>query len=166
MGKKSKEKIKISFHLDYQINSAKVAYIITKIKEINFVFDSAKCFSNNKSISSYYRLLKDRIDILIVNDVNDKFEPTLMLYGKAQLKEMQERLKFDNFKGDIIYDFNLEEYLDNRSALYKKRLPFLRGKLYNSHLFIEEKLNLTKDSEVSYDELFINQFSLINKIFK
>lgn len=161
-----KEKIKVSFHINYEINSAFIAYIIKNIKEINFIFDSAKCFNYQKSISTYYRLIKDKIDILIINDLTKNYQPTLLLYGSAQIKEMSERLKHDNFKGDVIYDFNLTDYLNSRSSLYKKRLPFLRGKLYQSHLFIEEKLSLTKESELSYEELFITQFNLVNRLFK
>lgn len=161
-----REKIKVSFHLDYQINSAITAYLITKIKELNFIFDSAKCFKHQKSISTYYRLIKERINVLIVNDLTNKNEPTLLLQGKGQIKEMSERLKFENYKGDVIYDFNLLDYLENRKKIYKKRFPLFKGKSFDNYLAIEERLGLTKESDLAYENLFINQFNLLDHLFK
>lgn len=159
-------KIKVSFHIDYEINSAKLAHLITKVKGIDFVFNPSLCLINNKSISAYYRLIKNNISLVIINDINEKKEPTLLLYGISQIKEMKERFKLDNYKGDILYDFNLFEYLENREKLYKKRLPFTKGKSFKAHLFIEEKLELNKQSKLTYRDLLINQFNIVNHIFK
>ncbi|MCK9165766.1 MAG: hypothetical protein M0O92_00175 [Acholeplasmataceae bacterium] len=159
-------KIKLSFHIDYQIDSAILAFIITEIKDLNLVFDAAKCAIFEKSISAYYRLLKNNIDIVVFYDVNEDNEPTLLGYGKAQTMEMAERLKLNKFKGDVLFDCNLSNYHGKRLNLYKKRLPFFKGKQHKSHLFIEEKLALTKESDLTYGELVSLQLNLLEKILK
>lgn len=159
-------RIKVVFQIDYKEDSAIIAYLISEIKEISFVFDSKACFQSDKSISTYYRLLRSKIEIFIVSDIDEKKEATLLGYGKAQLKDMALRLKHDNFKGDILYQFNLDDYLENRNKLYKKRLPFMKGKSFNSHLFIEEKLELTKTDTITYEDLFIKQYNIFSYLFK
>ena len=159
-------RIKVVFQIDYNEDSAIIAYLISEIKEISFVFDSKACFQSDKSISTYYRLLRSKIEIFIVSDIDEKKEATLLGYGKAQLKDMALRLKHDNFKGDILYQFNLDDYLENRNKLYKKRLPFMKGKSFNSHLFIEEKLELTKTDTITYEDLFIKQYNIFSYLFK
>ena len=50
-----KEKITLSFHVNYEIDSAYIAYLINEFKDINFTFNPAECYFFDKAVSSYHR---------------------------------------------------------------------------------------------------------------
>lgn len=164
-----REKINLSFHIDYVDNSAYLAYLIQHNKRIGFVFNPAKAYENQKSITTYYRLLKENINAVIIYDVNKDLYPHLIGYGKTNAIDSLDRLIRDKFKGDIILDTNLLLYINNRFKLYKRRfnLPLIRNKKeLDSYRDIENRLNLNESSNITFEDLVLSQVNLLKKYMK
>ena len=123
-----KDKLNLTFNLSYDVDSAYIAYLIKEIKEIKFSFNPGLCYEKEKSVTSYYRLIKNNLSHVILFDLNENKKPSLIGYGKATILEHLDKLKRDNFKGSYILDTNLLEYVEERQTIYKRKfkIPFLK----------------------------------------
>lgn len=160
-----KEKMDLNFHIDYEINSAYVAYLLKEINGLQFVYNPAECYLNNKSITTYYRLLRNNITSVIIYDVDENKKPALIGYGKALILDIIDKLNIDKFRGDLYYDSNLGEYVRAKNEETKKgffKRIFSRKKR-KSHLKIDEKLRLDEGDQIEFITLLKSQLKLLNK---
>ncbi|NLN50632.1 MAG: hypothetical protein GX149_03290 [Acholeplasmataceae bacterium] len=158
-----KNKLKLHFKINYEINSAYIAFLIKEIAEILFVFNPGKCYETHKSITTYYRLIRRKVSLVIFYDVDENKKPALLGYGKALILDMIDKLNIDKYKGYIIYDSNLKEYAMTREKGTKKRfrLPFFRRKKRKAHLKIDEKLQIQDSKGIDFIEILESQLKLI-----
>jgi hypothetical protein len=166
-----KDKLNLTFNLSYDIDSAYIAYLIKEIKEIKFSFNPGLCYEKEKSVTSYYRLIKNNLSHVILFDLNENKKPSLIGYGKATILEHLDKLKRDNFKGSYILDTNLLEYVEERQTIYKRKfkIPFLKkGRNQNKKAYesIENRLGLAQTDEISFDKLYESQVSLVKRYIK
>ncbi len=160
-----KEKIKLIFHPNYEINSAYHAYLIKEIKDVSFSFNPGLCYEKHRSITTFYRLLKKRLEVVMLYDVNVDKVPALLGYGKALILDILDKLEKDKFKGQIFYDSNLEEYIERREKAHKRRFrfPFFRKKkLRQAHLEMDEQLRLKEEDKMDYVSLLSSQLRFLN----
>lgn len=157
-----KERLNVTFSVDYLINSAYLAFLIQEINNINFSFSPAECYESEKSITTYYRLLKRNINNVILYDVDEHKKPSLLGYGKALILDVIDKLNSDKYKGDIYYDSNLQDYVENRrktrSSIFSK---LFRRKKRRAHIKIDKRLRLDKDQEVELIEILRSQLKFI-----
>ncbi len=166
-----KDKLNLTFNLSYDVDSAYIAYLIKEIKEIKFSFNPGLCYEKEKSVTSYYRLIKNNLSHVILFDLNENKKPSLIGYGKATILEHLDKLKRDNFKGSYILDTNLLEYVEERQTIYKRKfkIPFLKkGRNQNKKAYeaIENRLGLAQTDEISFDKLYESQVSLVKRYIK
>ena len=166
-----KDKLNLTFNLSYEFDSAYIAYLIKEIKEIRFSFNPGLCYEKEKSVTSYYRLIKNNLSHVILFDVNENKKPSLIGYGKATILEHLDKLKRDNFKGSYILDTNLLEYVEERQTIYKRKfkLPFFkksRNQNKKAYESIENRLGLAQTDEISFDKLYESQVSLVKRYIK
>lgn len=166
-----KDKLNLTFNLSYDVDSAYIAYLIKEIKEIKFSFNPGLCYEKEKSVTSYYRLIKNNLSHVILFDLNENKKPSLIGYGKATILEHLDKLKRDNFKGSYILDTNLLEYVEKRQTIYKRKfkIPFLKkGRNQNKKAYesIENRLGLAQTDEISFDKLYESQVSLVKRYIK
>lgn len=166
-----KDKLNLTFNLSYEFDSAYIAYLIKEIKEIKFSFNPGLCYEKEKSVTSYYRLIKNNLSHVILFDLNENKKPSLIGYGKATILEHLDKLKRDNFKGSYILDTNLLEYVEERQTIYKRKfkIPFLKkGRNQNKKAYesIENRLGLAQTDEISFDKLYESQVSLVKRYLK
>ncbi len=166
-----KDKLNLTFNLSYEFDSAYIAYLIKEIKEIKFSFNPGLCYEKEKSVTSYYRLIKNNLSHVILFDLNENKKPSLIGYGKATILEHLDKLKRDNFKGSYILDTNLLEYVEERQTIYKRKfkIPFLKkGRNQNKKAYesIENRLGLAQTDEISFDKLYESQVSLVKRYIK
>lgn len=166
-----KDKLNLTFNLSYDVDSAYIAYLIKEIKEIKFSFNPGLCYEKEKSVTSYYRLIKNNLSHVILFDLNENKKPSLIGYGKATILEHLDKLKRDNFKGSYILDTNLLEYVEERQTIYKRKfkIPFLKkGRNQNKKAYesIENRLGLAQTDEISFDKLYESQVSLVKRYLK
>lgn len=166
-----KDKLNLTFNLSYDVDSAYIAYLIKEIKEIKFSFNPGLCYEKEKSVTSYYRLIKNNLSHVILFDLNENKKPSLIGYGKATILEHLDKLKRDNFKGSYILDTNLLEYVEERQTIYKRKfkIPFLKkGRNQNKKAYesIENRLGLVQTDEISFDKLYESQVSLVKRYIK
>lgn len=166
--KLKKEKIDLVFHVNYQINSGYIAYLIKKIKELYFSFSPGECYLNEKATNTYYSLLRNRIKNVVLYDVSENKKPALIGYGKARILETIDNLNQDKYKGDIYYDFNLASYVKAKQepeekGFFKKLFTRKKRKAQQE---IDQKLRLEKDDEIEFIELLSKQLKVINKYQK
>lgn len=162
-------RVNVSFHINYEINSAYIAFLIKEINNLNFMFNPGKCFEHEKSITTYYRLLRRRITNVSLYDVDENKRPTLLGYGKALILDTIDKLNIDRFRGDIYYDFNLADYVKTRTT--EKRGFFSRvfrigRKKEKAHQKIDERLKIDEDSDVDILDILDQQLKLIRKYQK
>lgn len=160
-------KVEIVFKVNYEIESSVFAYLMKKNKNIMFYFNPGDCFKNNRSITSYYRLLKHNLEIVSLFDLNETFIPVLLGYGKAQILDTIDKLSRDKFKGFLIYDYNLKDYVAKREKTYKKffKNPFGRKKR-KAHLEMDQALKLSSSDSLSIVQLMETQLTLIKRYQK
>lgn len=163
-----KEKLEVSFHVNYAINSGYLAYLIKEVKDLRFSYSPAECYINDKSITTYYRLLKERISNVVLYDVDKDKKPALIGYGKALILDIIDKLNIDKYKGDIYYDSNLGSYAkakkeSQEEGFFKKLFSRKKRK---SHQSIDEKLRLEEDEEVDFINLLSKQLKIIHKYQK
>lgn len=160
-----KEKMELNFHVDYSINSGYIAYLLKEVKDIRFIFSPGDCYNHDKSITTYYRLLRKNITNIIVYDLDESKKPVLIGYGRALILDIIDKLNKDKFRGDLYYDFNLSDYVasknKNKEPGFFKRI-FTRKSL-KSHQQIDEKLRIIDDKEVDFTSLLKSQLQLLNK---
>ena len=75
----------------------------------------------------------------------------------------------DKYKGDVLLDTNLLEYIDNRKSIYSKlfKLPFFRNnKSKKAYEEIEHKLKLTEEDNITFKDLYSSQISLVKRYLK
>lgn len=169
LGRFKKEKIQVTFHVNYEIDSAYIAYLIKEFKEILFTFNPAQCYFYDKAVSTYHRLLKNNLSHVILYDMDEHKEIALLGYGEATILDTLDRLKHDKYKGEVILDTNLLEYIENRQAIYSKlfKLPIFRSnKSKKAYQVIEDKLRLTKDKEITFSTLYASQIQLVKRYLK
>lgn len=160
-----KEKMDLNFHVDYEINSAYIAFLLKEINDLQFIYNPALCYFYSKSITTYYRLLRNNITNVIIYDLDENKKPTLIGYGKALVLDMIDKLNHDKFRGDLYYDFNLSEYVkaknkESKQGFFKR--VFSRKKR-KSHQKIDKRLRLDKDDEIEFITLLKSQLKLLNK---
>jgi|SRR5690554_1755632 len=160
-----KEKMDLSFHVDYEIDSGYIAFLLKEHKDIKFTYNPALCYINSKSITTYYRLLRNNITNVIVYDVDENKKPALIGYGKALVLDIIDKLNIDKYRGDLYYDSNLGDYVrfknEDKEVGFFKRI-FSRKKR-KSHQKIDEKLRLDENSEIEFIDLLKSQLLLLNK---
>lgn len=164
-----KAKINVSFHVNYEIDSAYIAYLINTFKEIRFTFNPALCYYHDKAVSTYHRLLRNNLSYVILYDLDEHKEIALLGYGNAYIIDTLDRLIYDKYKGDIILDTNLLEYITNRKAIYGRlfKLPFFKNnKSKKAYQQIEDKLGLTINRSITFEELYLSQLSLVKRYIK
>lgn len=164
-----KEKITLSFHVNYEIDSAYIAYLINEFKDINFTFNPAECYFFDKAVSSYHRLLKNNLSYVILYDLDENKEIALLGYGSAFIIDTLDRMIVDKYKGDVILDTNLLEYINNRKSIYSKlfKLPFFkRNKSKKAYEEIEHKLKLKEEDNITFEDLYLSQISLVKRYLK
>lgn len=164
-----KEKINLSFHVNYEIDSAYIAYLIKEFKDIKFTFNPAECYFYDKAVSTYHRLLKNNLNYIILYDLDENKEIALLGYGSAFIIDTLDRLIVDKYKGDIILDTNLLEYINNRKSIYSKlfKLPFFkRNKSKKAYEEIEHKLKLKEEDDITFKDLYLSQISLVKRYLK
>lgn len=169
LGRFKKEKIQVTFHVNYEIDSAYIAYLIKEFKEILFTFNPAQCYFYDKAVSTYHRLLKNNLSHVILYDMDEYKEIALLGYGEATILDTLDRLKHDKYKGEVILDTNLLEYIENRQAIYSKlfKLPIFRSnKSKKAYQVIEDKLRLTKEKEITFSTLYASQIQLVKRYLK
>lgn len=159
-----KKRIELVFKINYEIESSSIAYLVKKIKNILFHFNPGECYLNKRSITSYYRLLKNNLSVVSLYDVNEHEQPVLLGYGKGQILDTIDKLLRDRFKGHIIYDYNLKEYIQTREKAYKRffKNPF-RSKKRKAHLKMDQALNLSSDDSISIIEVINSQLTFIRR---
>lgn len=162
-----KLRINPTFHVDYKINSAYIAFLINEVDGLNFLFNPGKCYENDKSITTYYRLLRRIINYVVLYDIDENKSPTLLGYGKALILDMIDKLNIDKFRGDIYYDFNLTDYVKDRTS---KRggffSRFFGRKKEKAHQKIDKRLKVDEDDDVDIISLLDSQLQLIKKYQK
>lgn len=164
-----KEKISVSFHVNYEIDSAYIAYLIKEFKDIKFTFNPAECYFYDKAVSTYHRLLKNNLSYVILYDLDENKEVALLGYGSAFIIDTLDRLILDKYKGDVLLDTNLLEYINNRKSIYSKlfKLPFFkRNKSKKAYEEIEHKLKLTEEDNITFKDLYLSQISLVKRYLK
>lgn len=164
-----KAKINVSFHVNYEIDSAYIAYLINTFKDIRFTFNPALCYYHDKAVSTYHRLLRNNLSHVILYDLDEHKEVALLGYGRAFIIDTLDRLIFDKFRGDIVLDTNLLEYVTNRKAIYGRlfKLPFFKNnKSKKAYQLIEDKLGLTQDTNITFAEIYLSQISLVKRYIK
>ncbi len=164
-----KERINLSFHVNYEIDSAYIAYLINEFKDIKFIFNPAECYFYDKAVSTYHRLLKNNLTYVILYDLNENKEIALLGYGSAFIIDTLDRMIVDKYKGDVLLDTNLLEYIDNRKSIYSKlfKLPFFRNnKSKKAYEEIEHKLKLTEEDNITFKDLYSSQISLVKRYLK
>lgn len=160
-----KEKMDLSFHVDYEIDSGYIAFLLKEHKDIKFTYNPALCYINSKSITTYYRLLRNNITNVVVYDVDENKKPALIGYGKALVLDIIDKLNLDKYRGDLYYDSNLGDYVrfkneDKQEGFFKR---FFSRKKRKSHQKIDEKLRIDEDSEIEFIDLLKSQLLLLNK---
>lgn len=163
-----KEKMDLNFHVDYEIESAYIAAILKEFKHLQFVYNPGECYSNDKSITTYYRLLRNNISNAIVFDIDKDKKPTLIGYGKALVLDIIDKLNNDKFKGDLYYDSNLGDYVrykneETQEGFFKRLFSRKKRK---SHQMIDEKLRVDENEEVDFIPLLKSQLKLLSKYQK
>lgn len=163
-----KEKLELLFHVNYIINSGYIAYLIKNIKDLYFSYNPAECYFNDKSITTYYRLIRSRIKSISLYDLDENKKPVLIGYGKALVLDIIDSLNRDKYKGNIYYDSNLGEYVkakkQKQEAGFFKRLFSIKKR--KSHQNIDEKLRLEDNEEIDFINLLKGQLKIISKYQK
>ena len=64
----------IFFHINYEFTSAYIAFLIKEIPKLNFPL-IRECYENDKSITTYYRLLRNIGNVILYDIDEDKNQP-------------------------------------------------------------------------------------------
>lgn len=159
-----RERINVSFHVNYEIDSAYLAFLIKEINNLTFSFNPGKCYENDKSITTYYRLLRRSIENVILYDVDKDKKPALLGYGKALVLDVIDKLILDKYRGQIYYDSNLITYVETKNAPKKGFFSRLfKSKKRISHQKMDEILRLDEHDEVELVALLSSQLQLLNR---
>jgi sugar phosphate isomerase/epimerase len=156
---------------DYKINV--YAYIIKKIKSQNlqFAFDPIDIISKNESTITAYRLMKGRIGVFFAQDANHDLKPELIGYGQTHITDLLKKLSRDRFMGYFVMD---NQYYQDLFVEPSKKQTFFEKVFTNKKKNQEKTLDLLskrifpneETKNVTYDDILINQISLIRLIFK
>lgn len=159
-----KERLNLSFHINYELNSAYIAFLIKEIPEIKFSFNPGECYENDKSITTYYRLLRRNIENVILYDIDEDKKPALLGYGKALVLDVIDKLIIDKYRGCIYYDSNLIAYVEAKKEPKKGFFTrFFKRKKRNTYRKMDAILRLDEDDEVELVTLLSSQLQLLNK---
>lgn len=164
-----KEKITPVFHVNYEIDSAYIAYLIHTFKDIKFSYNPGLCYYHDKAASMYHRLLANHMTHVLLYDIDENKEIALLGYGEAKIMDTLDRLILEKYKGDVILDTNLLEYIHNRKAIYGTlfKLPFFKhNKSKKAYQQIEDKLGLTKEDDVTFQDIYVSQIALVKRYLK
>ncbi|HBT59993.1 MAG TPA: hypothetical protein DEA45_04115 [Acholeplasmataceae bacterium] len=163
-----KSKFELSFNYREGYLSGHLAYLLSNIKQIKFVYDGSLFYQNQISTTTVYRLLKNDLSSLKINDLTKEFEPCLMGLGVTNIVDIVRKLKRDKFKGFIMLDNNLFDYLKNRDKSYGKKSIFTFFSKKKSekerYLKMDSKLGLNKDSQLTYGMLLKAEKTIVEKI--
>lgn len=161
-------KIDLVFHIDCEIQSSVVAYLVSEIDDILFYFDPSCIYLSDKSISSYYRLIADNLRVVSLQDYDEEKEATLLGYGECQIIDTIDKLTRDRFRGYVVYDFNLTDYIDRRLEAYKTPFfkKFVGRKRRKAHKNMDHKLKIDETHQLSYFELTSVQLNFIKSYQK
>lgn len=159
-----RERLNLSFHINYEINSAYLAFLLKEVTDIKFSFNPGKCYENDKSITTYYRLLRRSIENVVLYDIDEDKKPALLGYGKALVLDVIDKLIIDRYKGSIYYDSNLIAYVEAKKEPKKGFFARLfKGKKRISYRKMDAILRLDEDDEVELVTLLSSQLQLLNK---
>lgn len=163
------KKIVINPQKGYKSNT--YVYILKKMKSkhLTIAFDPVLIMQNNESTTTAYRILKPYISVVYAHDANQKHEPELIGFGKADTAKILKKLTRDRFDGFVIVDHHFHKNLFDESTI---KLGFFK-KIFSNEKKVREKRisELSKrifpDEEtknVTADDILENQIKVIEKI--
>lgn len=158
-------------HLTY-LNRAD--FLMNAINEINSPnlkagLSPAEFVRNNEIVLPAYRLLKENIGVVYLNDVDYYDMDVLVGLGRAKIFDLLRVLSKDNYKEFLIIDSDLSCYLDRKRLYRKKKIPFLNiavvlSKRYKSCKGIDKKIGKTAKEEVTPKYLAQLQIRYVKKL--
>ncbi len=159
-------KLKTYLIFDNNNQAAVYRYILEKIKDhdLKMSFDLAYIYFNNENINTTYRLLKDYIDLIFIDDYDVNDTPRLLSHGDVYgLKSFLKELIINDYKGIVVLDSSLNEFLTQVKDYkwYNKR--FSKAKKHHVNV-LEHFKTLTDD--VSIQSIIKIQLDALNIIFK
>ncbi|MDY3195401.1 MAG: hypothetical protein RBQ95_00965 [Paracholeplasma sp.] len=165
-----KSKFELSFNYREGYLSGHLAYLVSNIKQINFIYDGTMFYQNQISTTTVYRLLRNVLSSIKINDITKDFEACLIGLGNTNIIDIIKKLKRDKFKGFIMLDNNLTDYLQNRDKSYEKKsiFTFFSKKKSNKerYLKMDSKLGLNQESQLTYGMLLKAEKTIIEKIIE
>lgn len=119
-----KKSFTLVFKMNQTYKTGVVAYLINQVKGIKFVYDAGLIKRQKASVTTTYRIMKKHIEFAVIYDLDKTFEPALLGYGSTGVMDVVKRMSRDKFKGSLIIDMNLLDYIKNRTEAYAKKKFF------------------------------------------
>ena len=141
-----------------------------KSKFVGVIFEPETIYRCKDSVSTSYRVLKDRIFSVRVSDCDELLNPQLIGYGKAELLDVFKKLKTDNFDGYLTFDNDFSSILNKKTIKKEKRSIkrlFINSKSqgFDMELF-KKRMGVNENDEISNFMIVDQQIQLLKQIFK
>lgn len=149
------------------------AYIFKKIKskELMMFLNPIIIMKHHESITTSYRLFRNKIGIVQAVDADESFNPMLIGYGKTDILSAFKKLLRDRFDGFISIDnyfyTNIFKEPEVKPGFFKRIFSNEKKKMDNYKQFLSQKIFPNEETKnVTYDDILENQKKVIEVIFK
>lgn len=165
---------KKSFNLVFSVNETYkvgvIAYLINQLKSCNFIFDAGSIKKMNASVTTSYRIMKKTVVGVMIADQDKHFEPELLGYGHTGITDIMKKLNRDKYKGALIIDLDLKDYILHRHEAYQKKRFFgLFSKTKQQekkYMRMDAILGLKAEDKLNYLDLLKMQVSIIDQFIE
>ncbi|MDR2867546.1 MAG: hypothetical protein LBV55_02670 [Acholeplasmatales bacterium] len=159
-----KTKINLIIKPNFQ-NDLNIFHTLTNsVKTLKLFYSLEEMYLHNQSIVTNYRLLKNYLAIIEINDLNEKNTPELLGYGALEIIEFFKKLNRDKYEGDILYTCNIYDLYKN-SRKTNKFMAFFHPKRVRLRSSLQDKLDLN-NQDYAFDDLFLNQIKILKIMVK
>ncbi|PKK85512.1 MAG: hypothetical protein CVV63_05135, partial [Tenericutes bacterium HGW-Tenericutes-8] len=161
-----------SFDLIFKVNPdykpGVIAYLINQIKGVKFIFDAGLVKKLKASVTTTYRIMKKNTEGVMIYDADKNNEPYLLGYGYTGIMEVVRKMNRDKYKGTYILDFNLMDYIENRSSAYQKHKffgLFTKDKKDKAkYVRMDQLLNIKPEEALDYQNMLKIYINVLNKV--
>lgn len=163
-----KKHFEVVFRMHRGFVVGQLAYLINEIKNIKFVLDTPLVHVLGSSVTTTYRILKNNTSIITIYDLDKDNQPYLLGFGNSGIIDVLKKAHRDKYKGLYLMDNNLIDYIQNRKDVYEQKRflgLFSRNKKEKVHYEkIDQKLKITKETELSMLDMHKVYISLVKKV--
>lgn len=165
-----KKHFEVIFKMQHDHAVGQIAYLINEVKNIKLVLDPSLIYKQGSSVTTSYRILKNNIQIITINDLDKQQEPYLLGLGVVNIVDILKKSKRDKFKGLYLMDNNLLSYIENRQNVYNQK-KFLwvfstNKKEKLKYQKMDAKLNIQETDELSLMDMHKIYVSIIQKVIE